>query len=93
MRGQGTSMRHTVGKLDCKVKERKWKQACFMMDVFPREGAMSHRGPRASGWYGFLGCVFLVGGSKVVANGSLNRGSRIWRATSFSVVMQNPKSI
>lgn len=47
MRGQGTSMRHAAGKLDCKV-ERKWKQAHFMMDVFPKE-----RGHAAQGAKGF----------------------------------------
>lgn len=91
LRGQGAGAGVSESycrELGCQVQERKWtgwfQDGCSRRSLLDRRalpnGEVSRDGFR---WWG---------GSRVVANGSPNGRSRIWRATSFSVVIQNPKS-
>lgn len=88
------SMNHAVRKLDCKVKERKGKQACVKMGVFPKERGHAGRGQGLLNGKASRDVISLWGGSGVVAKGSPNEDQESgWRAMPFSVVLQNPKSV
>lgn len=57
----------------------------------PERGTVLDRGQGFG--TGALAAFCLWGGSRVVANGSPDRRSGIWRATSLYAVVQNPESI